>query len=82
MREQKSRGVGFEQMGRFLDGELQRLMDFVNDRVVPGTCPNCEGLLRRAAEEFQRAADRLAAQKEKKTRPKPGASTRRPRGSA
>ncbi len=65
----QKKGVGFEKAGRFLDEELQRLIDFVNDRVVPATRQDGEKILRSAAEKLQKAADRLAAQKEEKKGP-------------
>lgn len=65
MDEEKTKGnfSAFEDVGRVLDRELQRLIDFVNDRVVPAAREDSEVLLRRAAERLENLADRLAARR-------------------
>ncbi len=61
MNEQEQKSGTFEDIGRALDRELQRLIDFVNQRVVPAAREDSEALLRGAADRLHALADRLAA---------------------
>jgi len=62
--QQKKDFSGFEDVGRTLDRELNRLIEFVNSRVVPAARSDAESLLRGAAEKLQAVADRVARQKQ------------------
>lgn len=56
--------TAFEDVGRTLDRELQRLIEFVNNKVVPAAHQDTEALLRRAADRLHELADRLAARRQ------------------
>jgi hypothetical protein len=65
MNNQEKRESGrFEDVGRALDRELQRLVDFVNERVVPAARDDTESLLRKTSEKLNTLADRLAARRQ------------------
>ena len=68
---EKARMSAFEDIGRSLDRELQRLVDFVNDRVVPTARQDSEVLLRRTAAVIQQLADKLAARRAEPSEPPP-----------
>ncbi len=58
----KDTAGAFEDIGRSLDRELQRLVDFVNNRVVPAARQDSERMLRRTASVLEQLADKLKAQ--------------------
>jgi len=60
MDEKTDRGR-FEDIGHTLDREVQKLVDFVNDRVVPAARQDSEAALRKAARKLEQLADRLAS---------------------
>jgi hypothetical protein len=70
MDEKTDRGR-FEDIGRTLDREVQRLIDFVNDRVVPVARQDSEAALRKAARKLEQLADRLATPPAAATPPAP-----------
>ena len=64
MKNQKKKKQEFSALtdaGRKVDQELQRLIDYVNNKLVPATRENTEVILRRASEKLKEMADRLAA---------------------
>ncbi len=71
MDEKTDRGR-FEDIGHTLDRELQKLIDYVNDRVVPAAREDSEVVLRKAARKLEQLADRLAAQRPAAPPPPPG----------
>ena len=76
MKNQKSKrdSSTLEDVGRALDRELDRLMRYVNDTVVPAARDDSEKVLRKASARLSELADRLAA-----GRP-PRGKTRGPKG--
>ena len=48
-----------EDIGRALDQELKRLVTFVDERIVPAARQDAHKLLRRAARELERLAEKL-----------------------
>lgn len=63
--EQKRDPGSFEDVGRTLDKELKRLLDFVNNRVVPAARDDTEEMLRRAADALHELADRLGGRRQR-----------------
>ena len=62
-------GDKFEQAAREIEAEVKRVLDFVEDKVVPRARRDGEKVLRRISEELSRWADHLqdsASQEEKK----------------
>lgn len=62
--DEKARMGAFEDIGRALDRELQRLVEFVNERVVPAARQDSEVLLRRTARVLDQLADRLISSRQ------------------
>ncbi len=62
--DEKVRMGAFEDIGRALDRELQRLVEFVNERVVPAARQDSEVLLRRTARVLDQLADRLTTSRQ------------------
>jgi hypothetical protein len=69
----------FEDLGRALDCEIQKLIDFVNDRVVPAARQDSEVVLRKAAQKLEQLADRLASERGAASAP-PGPEEKKPEG--
>jgi hypothetical protein len=59
MDERPKTSAGFEQAAREIEAEVKRVLDFVEERVVPRARRDGEKLLRRLAEELDRWADHL-----------------------
>ena len=59
MDEKSSRSGAFEQAAREVEAEVKRVLDFVEERVVPRARRDGEKVLRRVAEELRRWADHL-----------------------
>ncbi len=61
--QKKKRGFSrMEDAGRALDRELDRLVAYINETVVPAARQDSEKLLRRASEKLKDLADRLASE--------------------
>lgn len=56
-----------EDLGRALDQEIKRLITFVDERIVPAARQDAHKLLRRAARELERLAEKLEKDKSGKT---------------
>jgi len=78
MEDRSDRGR-FEDIGRTLDHEVQKLIDFVNDRVVPAARQDSEVVLRKAARKLEQLADRLASELPAASAP-PGTEEKKPEG--
>ena len=59
MGEQPGRSGSFEQAAREIEAEVKKVLDFVEERVVPRARRDGEKMLRRLAEEMHRWADHL-----------------------
>ena len=59
MGKQSRRSGGFERAARDLEAEVKKVLDFVEERVVPRARRDGEKMLRRLAEEMNRWADHL-----------------------
>lgn len=63
MAEQRKSGFAvLEDAGRRIDQEVKRLVDYMNNRVVPAAREDTEAILRRASDTLKGLADRLASQ--------------------
>jgi hypothetical protein len=51
----------FEEMGRMLDRELERLRKVAEDKVKPATCEKAAGVLRSVSASLARLAEEIAA---------------------
>ena len=51
----------FEQMGRTLDKELDRLRALAEDKVKPATCERAAKVLRSVSESLSRLAEQIAS---------------------
>jgi hypothetical protein len=51
----------FEEMGRTLDRELERLRKVAESKVKPATCGKAAGILRNVSASLSRLADQLEA---------------------
>lgn len=69
----------FEDFGYTLDKELQRLIDFVENRVVPAARQDSEVLLRKAARMLDQLADHLAKQRARGAE-RPAGEEKKPEG--
>jgi hypothetical protein len=59
MGKQPGRSGSFEQAARDIEAEVKKVLDFVEERVVPRARRDGEKMLRRLAEEMNRWADHL-----------------------
>lgn len=55
--EKKDRSASFENMGRRMDEEIEKLISYINDDVVPSVRSHSTRALRIAAERLSRFAD-------------------------
>ncbi len=66
--EKKDRSASFENMGRRMDEEIEKLISYINDDVVPSVRSHSTRALRIAAERLSRFADYMD-QKQSATEP-------------